>query len=108
MKSKFSELREVSFMNFSKDEKEVMDSLDVIWVQTMDLKHDNMLVYAIDIMVENIFEACPRKFVNKKDFFEYKAENGSHWLISTSISIEDMDLFFRNYLHLNEEGIIAA
>ncbi len=108
MKSKFSELREVSFMNFSKDEKEIMDGLDVIWVQTMDLKHDNMLVYAIDIMVENVYEACPRKFVNKKDFFEYEAENGSHWLISTSISIEDMDLFFRNYLHLNDEGIIAA
>jgi|GEM_PF-1519512 len=108
MRSKFSELREVSFMHYSKDEEETMSKLDVIWVQTMDLKHDNMLVYAIDIMVENVNEACPRKFVNKNDFFEYKAENGSKWLISTSISIEDMDKFFRNYLHLNENGEVAA
>jgi hypothetical protein len=59
-------------------------------------------------MVEKVEELCPRKFVNKDSFYKYEAENGSHWLISTSINLEDLDLFFRNYLHLNEDGNMAA
>lgn len=108
MKTKFSKITEVSLMQYSKEESEVMSTLNAVWVQSMDLRHDNMLVYPIDIMVEKVEELCPRKFVNKEDFYSYEAENGSHWLISTSINLEDLDLFFRNYLHLNEEGNAAA
>lgn len=108
MKTKNSTLTPVALMQYSQDEEAIMSQLNAIWVQSMDLKHTNMLVYAIDIMVEKVEELCPRKFVNKEDFYEYKAENGSQWLISTSISLEDLDLFFRNYLHLNEEGMRAA
>lgn len=108
MQTKGTTLREVSIMNFSADEAKVMATLDAVWVQTMDLKHDNMLVYPIDIIVEDVGEVCPRKYINSEDFFDYKCENGSSWLISTSIELKDMDLFFRNYLHLDEEGILAA
>jgi len=108
MKSKWSRLKEVVPMQYSKDEQMSMSKLHTLWVQTMDLKHRNMLVYPIDIMVENIGELCPKKYVNIDDFYKYEAENGSSWFISTSISLEDLDLFFRNYLHLNEEGRLAA
>lgn len=108
MKTEYSTLTEVSLMQYSKDEQLIMSKLNAIWVLSMDLKHNNMLVYPIDIMVDKVEERCPRKFVNKSDFYDYKAENGSNWLISTSVSLEDLDLFFRNYLHLNEEGKMAA
>lgn len=108
MKTKGTTFREISIMNFSADEAKIMAKLDAIWVQTMDLKHDNMLVYPIDIMVEDVGEIFPRKYVNSEDFFEFKCENGSSWLISTSVEIKDMDLFFRNYLHLNDDGVLVA
>lgn len=108
MKTEYSTLTEVSLMQYIKDEQLIMSKLNAIWVLSMDLKHNNMLVYPIDIMVDKVEERCPRKFVNKSDFYDYKAENGSSWLISTSVSLEDLDLFFRNYLHLNEEGKMAA
>lgn len=108
MKTKGTSLREVSMMHYAADEEIIMSELNAKWVLTMDLNHENMLVYPIDIMVEKVGEVCPRKFVDREDFFEYKAENGSAWLISNSLSVEDVDLFFRNYLHLNEDGIIAA
>lgn len=108
MKTEVLTLTEVSLMQYSKDEQKVMDTLNAVWVLSMDLKHHNMLVYPIDIMVDKVEERCPRKFVNRNDFYEYAAENGSHWLISTSVTLEDLDLFFRNYLHLTEEGLLAA
>jgi hypothetical protein len=108
MKTQTFKLTEVSLMQYSKDEQKVMDKLNAVWVLSMDLKHHNMLVYPIDIMVDKVEERCPRKFVNRDDFYEYTAENGSHWFISTSVTLEDLDLFFRNYLHLTEEGTIAA
>jgi len=108
MKTKGTSLREVSMMHYAADEEKVMSELNAKWALTMDLNHENMLLYPIDIMVEKVEEIYPRKFVDKEDFFEYKAENGSKWLISNSLTVEDIDKFFRNYLHLNEEGIIAA
>lgn len=108
MTIKGTSLREVSLMRYAKDEQEIMSELDVIWVLTMDRKHENMLVYPIDIMVEKVEEVYPKKYVDSKDCFEYTAENGTKWLISGSVEIKDIDLFFRNYLHLNEEGKLVA
>lgn len=36
------------------------------------------------------------------DFFAYEAENGSHWMVSKSLEIQDLDEFFKVYLHEDE------
>lgn len=100
-------MRQVALMNFGADEVEAMESLNTLWVQTMDLKHENALVYPLDIMVEHIGELYPIKYIDKNNFSAYEAENGSEWLISKSLHINDIDAFFKVYLHLSDEEAAA-
>lgn len=100
--------RQVAHMQFAADEAEKMSQLETFWVQTMDLKHQNLLAYQLDIMVEEIAEVCQRKYVDINDFFPYKAENGSEWMISKNLQLQDLDEFFKVYLHLDEEEMEAA
>lgn len=103
MKTKDTTMRQVALMQYAMDESERMSKLNALWVQTMDLKHQNMLAYPLDIQVEDVNDYWQRKYVDQSDFYQYKDENGSTWLISKSLSMYDMDEFFRNYLHLDEE-----
>jgi len=107
MNTRGTSMRQVALMSFGSDEVEAMESLNTLWVQTMDLKHENALVYPLDIMVEHIGEVYPIKYIDKDDFVTYEAENGSEWLISKSLHINDIDAFFKLYLHLNEEEMAA-
>lgn len=91
--------RQVAHMQFAADEAERMSMLDTFWIQTMDLKHQNLLAYQLDIMVEEIGEVCQRKYVDITDFFPYTAENGSEWMISKNLQIQDLDEFFKMYLY---------
>lgn len=107
MNTRGTSMRQVALMSFGADEVEAMANLNTIWVQTMDLKHENALVYPLDIMIEHIGEVYPIKYIDKDDFVTYEAENGSEWLISKSLHIDDIDAFFKLYLHLNEEEMAA-
>jgi hypothetical protein len=107
MNTRGTSMRQVALMSFGADEVDVMGSLNTLWVQTMDLKHDNVLLYPIDIMVEDIGELYPMKYIDKDNFISYEAENGSPCLISRALQIDDIDAFFQVYLHLDEEEIAA-
>ena len=107
MNTRGTSIRQVALMSFGSDEVEAMESLNTLWVQTMDLKHDNALVYPLDIMVEHIGELYPVKYIDKDNFITYEAENGSEWLISKSLHINDIDAFFKVYLHLTDEEAAA-
>ncbi len=107
MNTRGTSMRQVALMSFGSDEVEAMESLNTLWVQTMDLKHDNALVYPLDIMVEHIGELYPVKYIDKDNFITYEAENGSEWLISKSLHINDIDAFFKVYLHLTDEEAAA-
>ncbi len=96
------QLRQVALMQYACDEEEKMSKLNVLWALSMDLKHDNMLVYPLDIMVEDVNDVCQRKYVDGDNFYEYHAENGSHWLVSESIEVQDLDAFFQIYFHTDE------
>ena len=98
--------RQVAIMQFVGEEAQRMSELEVFWVLTMDLKHQNLLAYQLDIMVEEIADICQRKYVDIEDFFPYVAENGSQWMVSKNMQIQDLDLFFKTYLH--EEEMEAA
>jgi hypothetical protein len=93
---------EVVTMNFSPDECDKMTQLDTLWLQTKDLKHQNVLAYPTNVMVEDIKEACPRKYVNKDEFFVYEDDFKNEWLVSESITTQDLDAFFRAYVNLDE------
>lgn len=107
MNTRGTSMRQVALMNFGADEVEAMARLNTVWVQTMDLKHENALLYPVDIVVEHVGEVYPIKYIDKDDFVTYEAENGSEWLISKSLHIDDIDAFFKQYLHLNEEEMAA-
>lgn len=107
MNTRGTSMRQVALMSFGSDEIEAMESLNTLWVQTMDLKHENALVYPLDIMVEHIGELYPIKYIDKNNFIIYEAENGSEWLISKSLHINDIDAFFKVYLHLADEEAAA-
>jgi len=107
MNTRGTSMRQVALMSFGADEVEAMESLNTLWVQTMDLKHENALVYPLDIMVEHIGELYPIKYIDKDNFSTYEAENGSEWLISKSLHINDIDAFFKVYLHLSDEEAAA-
>lgn len=107
MNTRGTSLRQVALMSFGPDEADAMAGLNTIWVQTMDLKHENALLYPLDIIVEHIGEVCPMKYIDKNDFFDYEAENGSKWLISKLLHIDDVDAFFQIYLHLDEKEAAA-
>lgn len=94
--------RQVAHMEFVGEEIDKMADLEVFWVQTMDRKHQNLLAYQLDIMVEEIGEVCQRKYVDITDFFPYTAENGSQWMVSKNLQIQDMDEFFKVYLQMDE------
>lgn len=102
MDTKGTTMRQVALMQFAADEAVEMGKLNAVWIQTMDLKHEDMLAYPLDIMVEDVKDICQRKYVDREDFFPYEAENGSHWLISNSMQIEDLDAFFKCYFHEDE------
>lgn len=99
--------RQVALMQYACDEAEKMDKLNALWIQTMDLKHTNMLAYPLDIIVEEIAEVCQRKYVNLDEFMPYEAENGTHWLVSKTMQIQDLDMFFKTYLHEDELEEVA-
>ncbi len=102
MQTRGTGMRQVALMQFGPDEIDAMERLNTVWVQTMDLRHDNVLLYPIDIVVDDIRELYPKKYINADDFIEYEAENGGHWLISKSLRADDVDAFFHLYLHLDE------
>lgn len=102
MDTRGTSMRPVAIMQYAQDEAEDMFELNALWVQTMDLKHDNVLAYPLDIMVEHVNEVCQRKYIDEEDFFTYEAENHSHWLISKNLHIDDMDAFFKVYFHEQE------
>lgn len=108
MDTRGTTMRQVAMMQFAPDEIEAMASLNTVWVQTMDLKHDNVLAYPVDIMVENVSELYPRKYIDKEEYFPYTCENGGTWLISQNIQAGDLDAFFQQYLHLDEVEAAAA
>ncbi|MDD3595823.1 MAG: hypothetical protein AB7U44_06945 [Sulfuricurvum sp.] len=107
MNTRGTTMRQVALMSFGPDEADAMAELDTLWVQTMDLKHENALVYPLDIMVEHIGEIYPMKYIDTENCIRYEAENGSQWLISKSLQIDDVDAFFQLYLHLDEEEAAA-
>lgn len=106
METRGTSIKQVAQMNYMADERAVMGELDTLWLMTMDTKHKNILAYPLDIMVEHVEELAPRKYADMTNFFEYKAEDGSIWYVSKAMELQDMDMFFRNYFHLDEE--IAA
>lgn len=103
METRGTTMRKIALMDVGPDEVEAMQGLDTVWAQTMDMQHENILAYPIDIMVEHVEELYPLKYIDRSDFMPYEAENGSHWLISNSLNVADIDSFFRLYLHLEEE-----
>lgn len=98
--------RQVAHMEFVGEEAERMSDLETFWIQSMDRKHQNLLAYQLDIMVEEIAEVCQRKYVDMNDFFAYTAENGSEWMVSKNIQLQDMDEFFKVYLQ--DEKLLEA
>ena len=102
MKPLDSNMRKVAYMKFGPDEVEAMERLSTLWMQTIDKKHDNVLAYPIDVMVEDVEEYCPIKYINLDDYEPYVAENGSPWLLSKTLHADDIDAFFHLYLHLDE------
>lgn len=105
METRKTTMRRIALMQVSPEEAEVMDRLDTVWAQTMDLKHENVLAYPIDIIVEDVEELWPRKYIDRSQFSGYTCEDGSQWLISENVSIEDVNAFFKTYLH--EEEAVA-
>lgn len=95
-------LTEVVLMNYSSSEEKVMKKLDVIWLKSKDLRHKNVLAYSTNIMVTDINESCPRKFIHEDEFFTYIDEFKNEWLVSESISAYDLDSFFKLYFNLEE------
>ncbi len=102
MKREEKNIRKVALMEFDACESAVMDKLNTLWVQTRDLDHFNVLVYPIDIMIEKVEELYPEKYINMDDFYHYTCENGSQWLISQSVNLDDIDKFYQAYLHMDE------
>lgn len=105
MTTKGTTYRPVALMQYSPEETKRMMGLNALWVQTMDLKHDNILAYSLDIQVEDVSDVCQRKYVDMDDFYEYTDEHGKLWYISNSMSVQDMDEFFHTYFY--EESIAA-
>lgn len=103
MQTRGTTFSKVAVMSFSPDETESMNQLSTIWVQSMD-QHQNILAYPIDIMVEQVEELYPLKYVDLEPLLPYTAENGSKWLLSPSLTAIDIDRFFSAYLHLEEDA----
>lgn len=106
MDTRNTTMRQIAFMQVMPEEAEVMNRLNTVWAQTMDRDHDNVLAYPIDIMVEEIEEIWPRKYIDKSQFSSYTCEDGTQWLISENVAIDDVDAFFKTYLH-DEEAMAA-
>lgn len=100
-------IQRVAVMQFDAEETLRMQELNAVWIQTMDLKHQNILAYPIDIMVEKVEEYLPLKYINTEGYQPYTAEDGSQWLLSDTLSVEDVDKFFTAYFHLEGEEIAA-
>ena len=95
--------KQVADMNFCGEDREVMSSLNTLWMQTIDTKRDDIIAYPEDVMVEDVYDIAPRMYIDKNDFFEYEAENGRKFLISNAIHAEDMEAFFEKYLGMDRE-----
>lgn len=92
----------VAPMRFSPEETETMACLNTLWLQTLD-SHEDVLAYPEDVMIDHIDDLCSEKMIDRREYSEYTAENGSKWLISNNLHLEDLDAFFRYYLDLEEE-----
>lgn len=97
-------MKQIAIMQVSAEEAEVMNRLDTIWAMTMDKSHKNVLLYPIDIQVDDVEELWPRKYIDTAEFTAFTCEDGSEWLISQDLGIEDVDAFFKIYLHEEEEA----
>lgn len=107
MNTRGTDMRQIALMTVGCDEVDQMCRLNTLWAMTMDLQHDNVLAYPEDVIVEKLDEIYPRKYINLNDFSRYESEDGAPWLISKSLHIEDIDAFFRLYLHLDEQEAAA-
>lgn len=104
METRGTMMRQIAIMQVSAEEAEAMNRLDTIWAMTMDRSHVNVLLYPIDIQVDDIEEIWPRKYIDTSEFSTYTCEDGSQWLISEDVTIEDIDAFFKTYLHEEAEA----
>lgn len=92
----------VAPMRFNPEETEEMACLNTLWVQTLDT-HEDVLAYPENIMLESFDDLCSGKLIDRNEFNPYEAENGSHWLVSQAIHLEDLDAFFSSYMEMEEE-----
>jgi hypothetical protein len=104
MRTTGTTMRQVAFMSYSAHEQKVMNQLNVAWLMSMDLKHENFLAYSLDIQVEDTRDVCQRKYVDMNDFYSYKDEQGTKWWISNAMEVQDLDAFFQCYFHLYDKA----
>ena len=104
METRHTSITQVTEMTFSFEERVLMAELETLWLKTMDKEHMNVLGYPLDVMVENVSELAPKKYINKDDYFTYKSEDGGVWLVSKAMELADMDRFFQTYFHMEEEA----
>lgn len=97
--------KEVVLMSYAPDELSKMHNLNAIWLKTKDIHHKNILAYSTNIVVDDINESCPRKFIYENEFFNYTDEFNNSWLVSESMSVTDLDKFFKAYF--NTEELVA-
>jgi len=102
MDTRGTTMRQIAIMQVMPEEAEVMNRLNTMWAMTMDIKHQNVLAYPIDVVVEDVDEVWPRKYIDSADFSSYTCEDGSEWLISSSLGIDDINAFFKTYLREEE------
>lgn len=100
-------MEQVAPMRFSPEENEAMAHLNTLWMQTLET-HDEVLAYPENIMMEDLEDLCSNKFIHRDEFYNYEAEDGTHWLVSRHIHVEDLDAFFQTYLEDVGMGVEAA
>lgn len=102
METRRTTIRQIAIMQVAPDEAEAMSRLNTVWAMTMDIEHKNVLLYPLDILVDDAEEIWPRKYIDTADFTEHRCADGSEWLIASEVSADDVDAFFRTYLRGEE------
>ncbi len=105
METRGNTMCQIAIMQVAPEEAETMNRLSTIWAMTMNKSHKNVLLYPIDIQVDDVEELWPRKYIDTSMFNEFTCEDGSEWLVSQDVSIDDINAFFTLYLH--EEEMVA-
>lgn len=90
-------LYEVKNVHPLHNSKEFISNKSYIWLETKDSEKLNVITYREDVFVKDLEDEESPLYVEIDNYHTFANEDGSEWLVSNTMTLDDVNDFFQWY-----------